>query len=303
MSEASLLALPCQEHSLAIGEPLAGTAASAAFWLLLEHDGPWGSRGVDDSGLPDDVVAHLSALAAACPTLRTQLVRRPNESPGSFRLFLAATGEGSGSLSCVTLRAPEQLLELPLAAWLAGEGPMPGAPRSEPMFFVCVHGKRDRCCARLGMPLYRALDAQVGERVFQTTHLGGHRFAATLIVLPTGLCYGRVPEADAAPLVAASARDEIYDLTRLRGRSAYASEAQAAEVLLRSELPSGRTLPLTLVDSAMDDAGSLVRFREGSGREHRVRVARAKLPPAPQSCGAAPKAAEQLVPLRVSAPA
>jgi hypothetical protein len=295
-------ALSCQEQSLAIGEPLAGTAAAARHWLMLEHDGPWGSRGLEDSGLAAEVVAHLSELGRAYPSLRSQLVRRPNESPGSCRLFLAACHERGGALSRLVLRAPDELLELPLAQWLGG-GAMPGEALSEPMYFVCVHGKRDRCCARLGMPLFRALDSEVGERAFQTTHLGGHRFAATLIELPSGLCYGRVPEVAARPLVEAGRRGEIYDLSTLRGRASYASDAQAAEVLLRSELAGGRTLPLALLGVDAGEGGSVVRFRDASGREHAVRVERAKLPPAPQSCGAAPKSAEQLIPLRVSAEA
>jgi hypothetical protein len=295
----------CQELSLAIGEPLRGTAVSAIDrWLLLEHDGPWGARGLEDSELPTDVVRHLAALSARFARLRIQLIRRPTASDTSGpRLILAQAEERATALSQLALRSVESLLELPLEAWLLGDAALPGEPQPQPLYFVCVHGKRDRCCARLGMPVYRALEAQVGERVFQTTHLGGHRFAATLLVLPSGLCYGRVADHEVEALVEASERGEIYALSRLRGRTAYPSEAQAAEVMLRGELQGGRTKQLTL--RALEqtaEGGVRVRFAEpGSSHEHELLVTREALPPAPQSCGAKAKPATQLIPLRARA--
>lgn len=287
----------CATLSLEIEEPLAGTAVSDTDrWLLLEHDGPWGPRGVEDSQLSGAVVELLSALSVAHPRLRVQLVRRPGEeSRAGVRLFLAQTGEGASRVAQLELAHSEALAELPLTAWLAG-GELPGELVREPLYFVCVHGKRDRCCARLGMPVFTALDREVGARVFQTTHLGGHRFAATLLELPSGLCYGRVVASEAAALVAASERGEIYDLARLRGRTAYPSAAQAAEIALRSALGEPRSDALTLRAVSCVEGGDEVRFVErASGREHALFVERASLPPAPASCGAAPKPASKLL--------
>ena len=59
---------------------------------------------------------------------------------------------------------------------------------------VCTHGRRDRCCGSLGTALAQELLAdpgQLGEgvRVWRTSHTGGHRFAATAVVLPQGTAW------------------------------------------------------------------------------------------------------------------
>ena len=59
---------------------------------------------------------------------------------------------------------------------------------------VCTHGTRDPCCGTAGMALVRALKgwaaSQGGVRLWRTSHLGGHRFAPTLVDLPTGDSWG-----------------------------------------------------------------------------------------------------------------
>jgi len=293
----------CTDLSLAASEPLAGTAASADRFLVLEHAVPWGPKGVDDSGLPEAVVAHLAALGKRHRRARVQLVRRPERARSeSVRLFLATSEERTQQLTSLTLPDLDALRALDLEPWLRGEAPPPGTPETEPLYLVCVHGKRDRCCARLGMPVYRGLGERVGERALQTTHLGGHRFAATLLVLPQGLCYGRVLASEVDALVEATERGEIYDLGRLRGRTAYASEAQAGEIALREQLGERRSAALQLAESTREGEAFRVSFVEvASGRTHETRIVREAQPPMPQSCGAAPKPSERLVTLKTSA--
>lgn len=290
----------CADDSLGIGEPLAGSAiASTDRFLVLEHATPWGPKGVDDSELPPEVVAWLNGLAARHRRLRVQLIREMGSEPSAVRrVFFAETGEQGGRLSALTVRSTEELLALDVDGWLRGDQPAPGVPEQEPLYLVCVHGKRDRCCARLGLPVYRAMRAIVGERVQQTTHLGGHRFAATLLVLPAGVCYGRVAPEEAEALVTASAGGVLHDLSRIRGRTAYPSAAQAAEVALRQRLSERRADALQLRDVRESDAGEYVVRFLAAGSEHTVSLRREALPPSPASCGAAPKAGSCLVPLK-----
>lgn len=61
---------------------------------------------------------------------------------------------------------------------------------------ICTHGSRDRCCARFGNGLYRQAlkivsDLQLNQvRIWQASHIGGHRFAPTAIDFPEGRYYG-----------------------------------------------------------------------------------------------------------------
>jgi hypothetical protein len=286
----------CADSSLAGQEPLLGTAAEAEKWLVIEHDQPWGVKGADDSGLPAHVLAHVNAFAGGAGSVRVQLARRPNTMSEGVRVWLADTRPGRTALWELSLPRVEALADVDLAAWAAGTPPAGAVPRSESMFFVCVHGRRDRCCAQRGMPVYSALVALTGERTWMTTHLGGHRFAATLVVLPEGIAYGRLADTQAAELVAAHARGELFDLAHVRGRTSYAAPAQAAEVELRQRLDERRGDALRLLGSERTPEGERVTFvHEPSGAEHTLSVGKAVLPPISVSCGATAKPGSRLV--------
>lgn len=61
---------------------------------------------------------------------------------------------------------------------------------------ICTHGSRDRCCARFGNRIYHQALQIVDEcsleqvRVWQASHIGGHRMAPTAIDFPTARYYG-----------------------------------------------------------------------------------------------------------------
>jgi hypothetical protein len=58
---------------------------------------------------------------------------------------------------------------------------------------VCTHGTRDSCCGRRGAGLAAELAAagfRAGENLWRTSHMGGHRFAPTFMVLPQGTVWG-----------------------------------------------------------------------------------------------------------------
>jgi hypothetical protein len=87
-----------------------------------------------------------------------------------------------------------------------GQAPQFGLPVPDPLLLVCAHGRRDVCCARLGGPLARRLARTWPAGVWETTHVGGHRFAANLVILPHGLYYGPVAGSAAEAAVLAYQR-------------------------------------------------------------------------------------------------
>ena len=112
-------------------------------------------------------------------------------------------------------RSSARSSELP-GATLAGGDPVAG-----PIVLVCTHGRRDACCARLGLPLFDALAPHLPpERLWQSSHLGGHRFAPNVLVLPHGIQLGRIPLERAAE-VAELLEDGRIPLDLYRGRTIY----------------------------------------------------------------------------------
>ncbi len=282
----------CRE--LACAEPLVGTAAEAVTrWVLLEDGGPWGAKVPKETTLPDPVKLWLIELGAV-PGVRVQLIRRPRSSvhKSTRTLLLIDAAEHPEQRREVELEVDvDRLPTLDVDALLAATEPGIGRP----LWLVCTHGARDRCCAKWGMPVYDALASLAPERVWQASHLGGHRFAPTFLLLPQGLLWGRVPVERIPALWRSVEAGELAELDGLRGRCCYSAAVQAGELMLRRSLPSFRSLDgLTLVEASPSGPGRTrmrVRVEAPEGpHEHVLEVEVTSLDLAtPGSCGDAPE--------------
>jgi hypothetical protein len=134
-----------------------------------------------------------------------------------------------GGVFGADLPSLDALLSLDILALFEGGG----EPITGSVVLVCTHGVRDVCCAREGAPVFKALEAHGVQNLWQTTHLGGHRFAATLVVLPAGLQFGRVTASEVPDLVSELAEGRVYRLDRFRGCTALPREAQVIDAHLR----------------------------------------------------------------------
>jgi len=256
-------------------EAMAGTADVVDVWLMLEYRPAWKARALEQSDLNkrtrrwlDDAVAVLDRLGLRA---RVQLVRRPEVDDPETRLFVGLHDqlyEYAGSVYdfLQTLDPAELALS-----------PPPEARRREPHYFVCTNGQRDLCCARFGLPVYRELRQRFENRVWQATHLGGHRFAPNVLVLPGGLLYGRVQTSDLAAFATRCEAGAVA-FEQLRGRSRYPQHVQAAEALLRRD-------GLRLLHVAGGDADAQITFADAD-RSYRCHVRRRAEPlQVPKSCG------------------
>lgn len=282
----------CRELSAEAGEPLAGSAAHVRAWIALEHHDYWEPKPLPPSTLPAEVKTRLEGLLDSVPASRFQFIRQPGRSPsvsGGPLLFLGAARQDGVRVLRFELDDPRDLLDLDVERALREAGHPDATPVDE-LLLVCCHGKRDRCCARWGVGLYQRLSEEAGEAVWQTTHLGGHRFAATMVALPQGVCFGRLDPDDGPALLAALRRGEIPDLDRVRGTSALEPVAQVAEVELRRRL-GDLALPGPSVESVQPRDGRWrVALRARDGSRHEVEVAEERLAAErPSSCGDAPK--------------
>jgi hypothetical protein len=244
----------CSEVSLENAEPLGASASRVDHWILIEYRGLWGYDAVAASGLSEAVKARLREQRDARPNTKLLFVRRPHRRahPG-VAVFWGDSSERGGALFGVELASHDDLLGLDLTT--------PGRePVGHPLLLVCTHGKHDRCCARYGRPLHEALEEQAEDGwVWQSSHLGGDRFAGNVVFLPEGLYFGRVGPADAWPVLDEYLAGRLA-LGHYRGRSAYTFAEQAAELVVRQELDVRGIDDLELV--ARDE--SQVRFRAGT---------------------------------------
>lgn len=235
----------CREAACEIGVAQHGTASAIVdAWFVLEYTGPWAGKAWEKASVGDAARRHVDAWVARTPGARIQLVRRDRgdaerTDSGHCALMLANSRQDHATVARYDLSSHDAIVDVDLDAAIATlrDGRIPSDARAidRPIALVCTNGKRDRCCAKWGLPLFDALAPDPRIEVWQTTHLGGHRFAATMVWLPSGVCYGRVMPEDAAPLTDAVVRGELGSLDLVRGRTSLPEAAQAAEVMCRRE--------------------------------------------------------------------
>jgi hypothetical protein len=240
------------------GDPMLGTAFPAARLLLVEQPGPWGRDGLRDSRFGP--LAGAVEQRAARAGFRVQAIRRPGRTPRDTvrRWALVDTRDGHESLHWGTFDDPAQLLELPFDG-------STGEPDAQPIYLICAHGKHDTCCALRGRPVAAAMDELRPDRVWESSHVGGDRFAANVLVLPVGLLYGRVLPFAAAEFIAAAEAGEVIGAL-LRGRVGLPATAQAALAFAHEHLALRRRRDLQVVSVGPIRVGvAVVRLRGPHG--------------------------------------
>jgi hypothetical protein len=169
----------------------AATAGSFDSVLLIDRPLPWPASVDQDPQLrplidrlaqDGAVVTGRTRVQAVVPLgddLEATLYRRPR---GDFTAYeRVVVGSPAGG-------------PIDQALTLVGGGGAAGSALTE--ILMCTHGKRDVCCGALGTDVHRRLSEIYADsnrhRVRRTSHLGGHRFAATGLVMPAGTLWAWV---------------------------------------------------------------------------------------------------------------
>lgn len=263
---------------------MSGTAATVDRWLVLEVPGSWPRDVESGEGVPDAVRSAVSRwLLSASERRRALFVRRPGRTARSLLAFVVRAGETTNEVRRLELGGLDALAGLDLER--------AGARVDAPLVLVCGHGSRDACCALRGTAVYGALADQLGhEELWISSHQGGHRFAANVLVLPGGLQLGRVEPGEASLVVTGALAGRI-ELGRYRGRTYYSPTVQAAEHAVR--VANGLDGVADLHVAGVE--GSVVRFRSRDGTVHAARVEEHDGPFVPPSCGVEPEPQRTLV--------
>ncbi|MEC7983588.1 MAG: sucrase ferredoxin [Myxococcota bacterium] len=255
----------CSLQSLNASEDMAGSAVEGIKrWVLVEYKKAWPARPkLENLDLTDEQRTQI-ADALAVEGSRMQLIRR-HQSPKTIRIFLHEAGRTWMSTPQTKRLVPEEML-----------------PYAEPMVLICTHGLRDRCCGILGGKIYIRAKRISPDLVWQASHLGGHRFAPTLLTFPQGMLYGRVAEDDVVPLLNSLSEDVPFDVDKLRGVPAWPKAAQAAAISLWKK----QRLPISLHDSRESAENHWRVSLDQDGRRYHISVQKEPLPISIQaSCG------------------
>lgn len=239
----------CAGVSREHGESAVATApVRGGGWVLVEHPGPWPAFGLP-ADIPDSVAELTGRLLAR--QIRPQLIRRVHDRrrQGPWQVYVGWARGGPDEVWMESRQVADltELAELDLDALAAGRRPHFGTPHHGPVLLVCTHGRRDVCCARLGRPAAVALTHHFGDRVWETTHVGGDRFAANIVALPAGTYHGKVSAVDAVR-VGQACLDGAVLLDHYRGRAGSSQPVQAAESFARRATGESRVHAVTVLD-------------------------------------------------------
>jgi len=213
----------CSAASRLAHESLGATASPGARWLLVEVAGAWGWNAFTESPVLDPAIGRALATRAHRAGVRLIAIRRPGRARGQgrWRWAVVDARAGSESVRWGEAAAPEELLEVPLDG-------STGVPSDEPVLAVCTQGRHDECCAVRGRPVAALLAERWPEATWECSHIGGDRFAATMILFPHALTFGRMDDHDPVRVV------EEYLAGRVategfRGRATLPRVVQAAQ--------------------------------------------------------------------------
>lgn len=283
------------------GLPAWGTAARASFWVGLEQPGPWGTKAPTQSRLLDPGVG--AALEAWCLERggRFLLLRQPQrgEAAASRRVFVMGNLAGEPWLGTTTVAEAADLLGLLFGSDVHRAPLRPSRfDRHPPILTVCTNGRRDQCCAQGGLALVRELCDGHPDQIWECSHIGGHRFAPTALLWPTGQVVGRLDPGSAETALRLTERGLVWGAGPVhdRGRTHLDPARQAAESWVRAQLP-----PRSAASVTSAEAGDDILVACGTQR-WRLRIERREAGERLESCAAAAIRATVLVPTVISGP-
>lgn len=271
----------CSTRSLAASEPVAGTASYGRRWLLLEVAGAWGPNAFRQSPELDPALGSRIEHRAAAEGFRLIAIRRPGRARRAgrqrWRWARVDCAPGHESVSWGEAGGPDEYLTTVFS--------QPGTPSAEPVIAVCSHGRHDECCATRGRAVAARLAEREGPAVWECSHIGGDRFAATLLLFPHGINYGRADVLDPGQMVDEYRAGRVM-LAGLRGRSAYRFLEQTAQHAARQAFGDLRIEAYEPLSSAPIAPGHWQVLLAGPPGRIRVELAETTTAPLFSNCAA-----------------
>ena len=198
--------------TLAQSESIVGTAVPADTFILIETPQPWEKPALLSPGVSEalrqvikpwlsfGIRVHLIANEHTLNQRRRRMLifqqsgnshqDRNRRLVGDYKAWEIQMDSAAAMASAL-----DQFLKNNRADWQ----PIPSGQRH---LMVCTHASHNECCGMYGYPFYRGAIAAIQtlgltEQVhpWQISHIGGHRFAPTLIDFPQGRYYGNLDQA------------------------------------------------------------------------------------------------------------
>ena len=200
---------------------------------LLEHPGPWGRHALRQARLPHGLGALLQRRERELK-IRVLLIRRHGGGMSDPRAcFAIHSGPDRPWMERAELDDIAEVAALDLAGCVTAvrrsdTGTTTRCSRSARMAGATRVAPNEAGRSRRPCP------SAFPEQTWESTHIGGDRFAGNMIAFPHGFYFGRVQPAEGVEIADGYGRGSV-DLAHLRGRSCRPIDVQAAEQFLRAD--------------------------------------------------------------------
>ena len=247
----------CSLNSTDLQEDIFATASYFTKLLLVEYNFPWPEDPLTNNLLPQEVNDYLLHFKKASRANRVLFVKNKQKANLQINVFAINNLWEQPYTNHFILTDHKELLNFSETALFSQthENKFP-----ELMYLVCTNGKRDKCCSKFGVPIFKQL-SQLAGNVWECTHVGGDRFAPNVLALPYCIFYGALSIEDLPALVELTNGQKIF-LKKYRGRSCNTMIEQAAEYYLRHQQNNLNIFDYEIVNSGENSPGYFeVEFR------------------------------------------
>jgi hypothetical protein len=200
----------CSDNSRNAQEDMIGSATNCDTYVLIECRPPWAAEPFDTKWLPENLRKLQLEIKKAKLSVKFLLIAN-NEShkANNTTLLIYQAQKGTNNINNINNSYSKHEFLLPSLEEVAGvvKKCLAGGNSAYEVeaiasrdILVCTHGSRDRCCARYGNPFYYHAQSTIADlglkniRLWKSSHIGGHRFAPTMIDLPQGRYYGGITQ-------------------------------------------------------------------------------------------------------------
>jgi hypothetical protein len=195
----------CSVVSRAAGDDPGGSGTPFSGYLGVEVPPPWKDDVAESPGFPEGLWDEIERVWDAGVIGKfTGLLPDPEYSvEGRVRVLLMRRPSGlAAAYEKSEYVVPRSEVVGLIQSLLEPDGPTRYERYAEDTrhvrdILICTHGANDAACGKFGYPVYNLLRAKYaagnpGLRVWRTSHIGGHRFAPTLLDFPEGRYWGHL---------------------------------------------------------------------------------------------------------------
>lgn len=194
----------CSDNSRKLGEDIIGSVSNHQTYILIECPTPWAREAFHSKWVPENLRLLVDEVKRARLPINFLLIANNlshKVDRKTILIYQKQEGISNGYHKReFHLENIEQAAAVVRKTLLGKNSSYEVETTATRDILVCTHGSHDQCCSRYGNPFYFHATSTISDlnlenvRMWKSSHIGGHRFAPTVIDFPEGRYYGNLEQ-------------------------------------------------------------------------------------------------------------